>query len=168
MAEWKIPMRIYLLRHGIAEEGFGKRDSDRALTGEGRKKLQELLRIAAQSGVEPSLIISSPYRRAIETARIAIDVLGYKGPLVESTSLTPDCSPQSAWNDVRVHASEDSVLLVGHEPLFSSLSAFLLGYPELSIDFKKGALLCVEIQTVRPQPAGVLKWYLTPKFTSGS
>lgn len=158
-------MRIYLLRHGVAEEGFGKRDSDRALTEDGKQKLRELLTTVAQAGVHPSLILSSPYRRAIETARIAVEVLGYQGHLVECSSLTPDSSPQSAWSDVRVHSSEESVLLVGHEPLFSALSAFLLGYPNLSIDFKKGALLCVELHTVRAQPTGILKWYLTPKFT---
>lgn len=157
-------MRIYLLRHGIAEEGFGKRDSDRALTDEGKKKLRELLSAAARAGVEPSLVLSSPYRRALETARIAVEMLGYQGPLLESTALTPDSSPQSAWSDVRVHSSEESVLLVGHEPLFSALAAFLLGNPNLSIDFKKGALLCVDLHTVRAQPAGILKWYLTPKF----
>ena len=158
-------MRIYLLRHGIAEEGFGKRDSERALTDEGKKKLRELLRTAARGGVEPSLVISSPYRRALETARIAIEVFGHQGPLVESSSLTPDSSAQAAWSDIRVHASKESVLLVGHEPLFSALAAFLLGHPDLSIDFKKGALLCVELHSVRAQPSGVLKWYLTPKFT---
>jgi phosphohistidine phosphatase len=161
-------MRIYLLRHGIAEEAFSKRDSDRALTEEGKRKLQEVLRLAARGGVEPSLIISSPYRRAIETARIAIDVLGYKGPLIESTCLTPDSPAESAWSDVRLHSSEESLLLVGHEPLFSALAAFLLGHPALSIDFKKGALLCVEVSSVRPQPSGVLKWYLTSKFAAGS
>ena len=158
-------MRIYLLRHGVAEEGFGKRDSDRALTEEGRKKLRDLLLIAARAGVEPALVISSPYRRALETARIAVEVLGYQGSLVESSSLTPDSSTQSAWNDVRIHASENSVLLVGHEPLFSTLAAFLLGQPNLAIDFKKGALLCVDVHSVRPQPSAILKWYLTPKFT---
>ena len=159
-------MRIYLLRHGIAEEGFGKRDSDRALTDEGKSKVRELLQVAARAGVEPALVISSPYRRALETARIAVDALGYLGPLIESNSLTPDSSPQSAWSDVRNHSSDESVLLVGPEPLFSALSAFLLGQPNLSIDFKKGALLCVEVYTVRAQPAGVLKWYLTPKFAA--
>src|SRR5882724_7468340 len=156
-------MRIYLLRHGIAEEGFGKRDADRALTDEGKKKLRELLRVAARAGVEPALVISSPYRRAVETARLAIEVLGYQGALIESSSLTPESLPQSAWNDVRVHESEDSVMLIGHEPLFSGLAAFLLGHPNLLIDFKKGALLCVELLSVRPQPSGILKWYLTPK-----
>jgi len=158
-------MRIYLLRHGIAEDGIGKRDSERALTDEGKRKLRDLLNLAKHAGVEPSLVMSSPYRRAVETARIAIDVLGYQGPLVESTSLTPDSSPQSAWSDLRIHSSEDSVLLVGHEPLFSALSAFLLGYPSLSIDFKKGALLCLDLHSVRPQPAGLLKWFINPKFS---
>ena len=157
-------MRIYLLRHGIAEEGFGKRDSERALTAEGKAKLRDVLALAARTGVAPSLIISSPYRRALETARIAVDALDYKGPLVEMSSLTPDSSPQSAWSDIKAHAGENSVMLVGHEPLFSALSAYLLGQPNLSIDFKKGGLLCVELYTVRAQPAGVLKWYLTPRF----
>ena len=157
-------MRIYLLRHGVAEEGFGKRDSERALTEDGKQKLRDLLKTAADAGVLPSLVLSSPYRRAIETARIAVEVLGYRGNLLETTTLIPDSSPQLAWSEIRLHSSEESVLLVGHEPLFSSLSAFLLGFPNLSIDFKKGALLCVELHTVRPQPAGVLKWYLTPKL----
>jgi phosphohistidine phosphatase len=166
MAEWGIAMRIYLLRHGIAEEGAGMRDSARALTSEGTQKVSQLMKVARRAGVAPTLVISSPYRRALETARIAIDELDYKGPLVESTSLTPDSSTQSAWNDVRVHAGEESILLVGHEPLFSGLSAYLLGWPEVSIDFKKGALLCIDVYTVRAQPAGVLQWYLTSKLAA--
>lgn len=157
-------MRVYLLRHGIAEDGFGKKDSERALTAEGKSRLQDLLRMAAAAGVRPTLVLSSPYRRALETAKIAIAELRYDGQLVECSNLTPDSSPQAAWDDVRIHASEDSILLVGHEPLFSTLSAFLLGHPDVMIDFKKGALLCVEMANTRPRPAGVLKWYLTPKF----
>lgn len=158
-------MRIYLLRHGIAEQGFGKRDSDRALTDEGKRKLRELLSAAARAGVAPSLVLTSPYLRALETSRIAVEVLGYQGTLIECAALTPDSSPQAAWGEVRLHSSEDSVLLVGHEPLFSALSAYLLGQPNLAIDFKKGAMLCVDLHSVRPQPSGILKWYLTPKFT---
>ena len=157
-------MLIYLLRHGIAEEGFGKRDSERALTEEGKQKLRAVLSVAARAGIAPSLVISSPYRRAMETARIAVEILGYKGPLIESAELTPDSSPQDAWSDIRLHSSEESILLVGHEPLFSALSAFLLGHPDLPIDFKKGAMLCVELHSVRAEPSGILKWYLTPKF----
>src|SRR5439155_16728495 len=38
-------MEIYILRHGIAEEAHGgMKDADRALTAEGAKKLQSVLR----------------------------------------------------------------------------------------------------------------------------
>ena len=71
-------MQVYILRHGTAEDGKpGGNDADRALTPDGKKKLRDTLRVAAKSGATPKLIISSPYRRALETAAIAIDVFGY-------------------------------------------------------------------------------------------
>ena len=62
-------MQIYLLRHGIAEDAKpGRPDSERALTDEGRAKLRRVLKRARTADVTPSLILSSPYRRAMETA----------------------------------------------------------------------------------------------------
>ncbi len=41
-------MEIYLLRHGIAEDGrTGQADGERALTSEGREKLRRVLKRAA-------------------------------------------------------------------------------------------------------------------------
>ena len=66
-----LSMEIYLLRHGIAEDrSTTGRDPDRRLTDEGRAKLRRVLERAHQAGVRPSLILSSPYRRALETAEI--------------------------------------------------------------------------------------------------
>ncbi len=43
-------MEIYILRHGIAEDGqAGQPDSERALTADGRKKLRTVLRVAASA-----------------------------------------------------------------------------------------------------------------------
>jgi phosphohistidine phosphatase SixA len=68
-ADVKWLVQIYLLRHGIAENSTP--DSDRALTPEGREKLRRVLARARDADVAPSLILSSPYRRALETAEIA-------------------------------------------------------------------------------------------------
>jgi phosphohistidine phosphatase len=65
-------VQIYLLRHGIAENTTP--DSERALTPEGREKLRRVLARARAADVALSLILSSPYRRAIETAEIAAEV----------------------------------------------------------------------------------------------
>ncbi len=157
-------MRIYLLRHGIAEDGLGKPDSERALTAEGIKKLHEVMKTLRDAGVTPTLVISSPYKRAIETAKIAAADLGYEGTLEKSSALTPDSNPKDIWAELRARKGEADLLLVGHEPLFSSLTAFLLNAPSLLVDFKKGGVVAIEMAGFTAQPHGVLRWYLTPKL----
>jgi phosphohistidine phosphatase len=158
-------MRIYLLRHGIAEDGIGKPDSERALTVEGKKKLHEVMKTLKQADVKPTLVISSPYRRAMETAQIAIEDLAYTGKLETSGALTPDSNPRDSWAEIRARKAEQEILLVGHEPLFSSLTALLLNSPALLVDFKKGGVVSIDMMGFTIQPHGVLRWYLTPKLT---
>ena len=158
-------MRILLLRHGIAENGRpGSPDSERELVPEGRKKLREVLKAAKDAGAAPDLILTSPYRRAVETAEIAASVIGYAGELVHAGALTPDASPAEVWTEIRAQKHFDEILLVGHEPLFSHLMAYLLGAPSLLVDFKKGALACVDIEHFSAEPHGILRWFLTPKL----
>jgi phosphohistidine phosphatase len=158
-------MELYILRHGIAEDGeTGQPDSARALTPEGKKRLRPVLRLAQKAGVCPTLILSSPYRRALETAELAAKMLHYKGEVLRSKTLTPASPPASVWDEIRVHKSEAQLLLAGHEPLFSSLTAYLLASPNLQIDFKKGAIARIDFDSFGPQPRGVLKWMLLPKL----
>lgn len=159
-------MRIYLLRHGIAEDGIGNPDSERALTPEGKKKLHQVMKTLYDVGLEPTLIISSPYRRAQETAQIAITDLGYGGKLETCNALTPDSNPRDVWAELKTKKSQQDVLLVGHEPLFSALTAFLLNSPALIMDFKKGGVVSIEVMGFTAQPHGVLRWYLTPKLAN--
>jgi phosphohistidine phosphatase len=153
-------MEIFLLRHGIAEDGGpGVPDSERALTGEGKEKLRRVLK---QAAIKPSLILSSPLKRAMETAEIAADVAGYSGKVVRTRALIPEASPFDAWDEVRAHKNEDSILLASHEPLMSSLAAFLLDSPALQVDMKKAALVRIDCERIGAEPRGVLKWMLTP------
>src|SRR5881296_3750904 len=100
-------MEIYILRHGIAEEAsHGMRDADRALTPEGASKLLQVLRRARAVDVEPSLILTSPYRRARETAEIAAKSLRGESTLLETPALTPESSPEAVWEAIRTHKSE--------------------------------------------------------------
>jgi len=150
-------MQIYLLRHGIAEDGKpGRPDSERALTDEGRAKLRRVLRRARSADVSPSLILSSTYRRAIETAEEAADVLRYKGDVVRSGAFAPEASAAQAWEEIRLHQAEPAVLVASHEPLMSSAVAYLLGYPGVSVDMKKAGLVRIDVDRLGPEPRGVL------------
>jgi phosphohistidine phosphatase len=158
-------MEIYLLRHGIAEDHSATgRDSDRRLTEEGRTKLIRVLERAHAAGVRPTLILSSPYRRALETAEIAARELGYEGKLVRSQALTPDSSPDRVWDEIRTHREESAILLTGHEPLFSAIVAHMLGSTRSMMQFRKGALVRIDVEGFGAAPAGVLQWMLTAKL----
>jgi phosphohistidine phosphatase len=162
-------MQIYLLRHGIAEEGRPhQHDSERALTEEGREKLRRVLKRARTADVAPGLILSSPYRRALETAEEAAEALGYKGKIVQTPTLVPDAAPADVWNQIRSRQREDAILLASHEPLMSSTAAHLMGCPKLLIDMKKAALIRMDCDDFGSEPHCVLKWMLTPALAGGS
>lgn len=163
-------MQIYILRHGIAEVApAGMSDADRALVPEGIDKLRVVLGLARAAGVSPTLILTSPYRRAVETAKVAAEVLGYNDKIVTSDTLRPDCTPNEAWDKIRTHGAEQHIVVSGHEPMLGYLAGFLLGTPSLLIDLKKGSLLRIDMDRIDAQPRGVLRWYVTPKLAlSGS
>jgi phosphohistidine phosphatase len=155
-------MEIYLLRHGIAEDRSASgRDSDRRLAEEGRKKLRRVLECAHAAGVSPSLILTSPYSRALETAEIAARELGYEGKLVRTEALVPDASPEQMWQEIREHRAEPCLLAAGHEPLFSSAVAYLLGSTRVIVNFRKGALVRIDVENFGSEPAGTLQWMIT-------
>lgn len=158
-------MEIYLLRHGIAEDRAVGGDAARALTDEGRKKLRKVLETAAKADVQPSLILCSPLKRAIQTAEIAAETLGYKKKIVQIQALEPESSPQALWQEIRGRPDEKAVLAAGHEPMLSAAAAFLLGTPTLQVDMKKAALVSIAIDRFTPNPQGVLRWMLIPRLT---
>ena len=160
-------MEVYLLRHGIAEDArAGQPDAERNLTPEGRDKLRRVLRRARIAGVQPSVILASPLRRAIETAEIAAEVLGYKGTVARTRSLVPDAHPAEVWDEIRARKDEPAILLAGHEPQMSTSVAFLLDAPSLAVDMKKAALVRLDCERFGPKPACVLKWMLTPALAA--
>ncbi len=156
-------IEIYILRHGIAEDAkHGHPDAERALTNEGREKLRRVLKRARGAGVTPEVILSSPYRRAVETAEIAAKELDYAGESKSTRALIPEAAPSEIWNELRAFKDESAVLLASHEPLTGRLAAFLLGSDSVQVDVKKGALIRIDCERVGNQPRGVLKWMLTP------
>ena len=157
-------MEIYILRHGIAEEAkAGGSDAERALTDTGREKLRRVLERARAAGVTPSIILTSPYRRAKETAQIAGQVLECQ-KIVESDVLLPPSMPPDVWGAIRSRRRERAILLAGHEPLLGMTVAYLLGAPAMHVDLKKAALVRIDEENVSGAPNGILKWMLTPRL----
>ena len=156
-------MEIYLMRHGIAEEGEpGQPDASRRLTREGRDKASDVLALAAQAGVRPDLILSSPYVRAMQTAEIARQDLGVVEVVVEFPSAIPSGDPASVWSELREYKQYRSILLASHEPLVGQLAAYLLNSPGLRIDVKKASIIRIDFASMTATPHGILRWMMVP------
>lgn len=156
-------MDIYVLRHGEAEEQeTGLADRDRRLTAKGKRDLKDVLKVARKADVAPELILSSPLRRAQETAAIAAEVLGCK-QVVETRNLLPGASPEQIWNEIGSDYKLDRILLAGHQPHLGSLIGLLLE-AAIMVDLKKGSLVRIETHGKLGPPRGVLKWMITAKL----
>jgi len=156
-------MQIYLLRHGIAEDRRpGGSDAERALTNDGKEKLRRVLARARAADAAPSVILSSPLVRAVQTAEIAAEVLRYDGNIVRTKALLSEAAPPQLWDEIRGRRDEPAILAAGHEPHMSAAVAYLLGAPALAVDMKKAALVRLDIDRFGTEPRGVLKWMLTP------
>ncbi len=156
-------MELYLMRHGIAEDGEpGTQDSERRLTPEGKTRAAAILKLARRTGVKPDLILSSPYLRALQTARIAQQELSVAESILEFPALVPYGSPEDTWKQLRDYAQFSSLLLTGHEPQISHLIAYLLNSPALLVEVKKAAIIRIDLVSTGATPRGVLRWMLVP------
>src|SRR5439155_27186685 len=84
-----------------------------------------VLEQAREAGMAPSLILSSPYLRAIETAEIAAEVLGYRGAIVRTQALVPEASPERVREEIGARQNEPAILLGGHQPLLGQRVEYL-------------------------------------------
>lgn len=159
-------MELYLVRHGIAVErgsaGYEKKDAERPLTSEGRKKMELNARGMRRMGVSFEQLLSSPYPRALQTAQIVAKVFKAVPLLHYSRKLTAEASPIKLIPELRrLFSRYEAVMIVGHEPFLSVLAGILLTGKETSfLDFKKGAILKLT-GPFRPGRA-TLEYLLTP------
>ena len=81
---------------------------------------------------------------------------------MRTPTLVPEASPYDAWEEIRQRKDERAIVLSSHEPLMSSMAAFLLDSPALRVEMKKAALVRIDCERFGPKAGGVLKWMLTP------
>ena len=122
---------LWLLRHGDAEAGHP--DEARALTARGRAQAQTAGTALSRLGVKIDACLSSPKRRALQTAELACTPLGL------SVSLQPVLA-DSDYDAALLAAGLGDVLLVGHNPSLSQAVHDLTG---ARVNLRKGGLAAV-------------------------
>jgi len=133
-------MNLFLLRHGKADwPHWSGPDDERPLTEEGVQEMRLVAAALKRLKVAPDVILSSPLPRALRTAEIAAHELGVA--VRQERELEPGFNRRKCDALLAAHAGKD-VMLVGHEPDFSSLvHSFTGGRVKLS----KAATASIEI-----------------------
>lgn len=156
-------MKLYVIRHGIAEAGGpGLADEDRRLTEAGREELRRSVEGLAAFGLRLDTVLTSPLVRARETA--ALVRKGIPGP---APALLPDLAPGGDLAQV-LRAAEgagERVAVVGHEPGLGCLvSLALLGSETDATPLRKGGVVCLRFRTPPRPGRAELVWALTPRL----
>lgn len=159
-------MHIYLLRHGIAEDGGpGVADHDRALTDDGWKRLRKAAAVWRTLVPTPDMVLVSPLRRALQTAEVFVEAVGFTGDLQVADALVPSGAPSVALSMLEAEALSQTkaVAVIGHEPhLGYLLGCLLTGHPRQSVPLKKGMLVAVETESSASMIGG-LRFALSQK-----
>jgi len=156
-------MKLIFVRHAAAIEKTGKvSDEKRYLTSEGRVFFRKTALTMLKNGLEPSLILTSPLIRSVQTAEILAETLSFNGPLVVADELAPGFDVVALQTLFKKYQSVNELVLVGHEPDLSSLIVSLLNLPS-GFNFKKGAAINLKFDPARPEKRAIFKWLAAGK-----
>lgn len=153
---------LYLMRHGVAEDGPPE-DPDRQLTGEGEQGVTGMSKFLKEAGVVVvDCIASSKFDRAVSTAHLVDKQLDAERVVI-SPNLEPDAGVKEATTQIdKLMANCPKLLVVSHEPLLTLLVKSYLGLSDLSIQFKQGSVMRIDLD----DSPGTLRWFVTPKIAT--
>jgi phosphohistidine phosphatase len=156
-------MIIYFLRHASAGQPMNnpKKDEKRALDEVGVEQCGNVGRTLAALDVQVDVILSSPLKRAAQTASLVGNELSYDGKLQLEDALRPNASFADFRKLLDKYAKHDAIMVVGHNPNLSQFLGRCISETgcEATVELKKGAI--AKIETGRNSSA--LHWCLTPK-----
>lgn len=157
-------MVVYFLRHASAGERMTnpKKDEKRALDKNGIEQCGEVGRALAALDVHVDAMISSPLKRATQTASLVGNELSYEGKLQLEDGLKPTATYADFRKMLEKYTKFDNIMVVGHNPNLSEFLGHVICEPggEANSDLKKGAVARVEMA----RNSGVLHWMFTPKI----
>jgi phosphohistidine phosphatase len=136
-------LTLYLIRHARADERGSKYpdDTKRPLIEKGFTQAQNLAEVFQKLEIRFDYVFSSPYTRAMQTARPLASCL--KGGEIEYLETLADSDYKTLLEDINKKKSAKTIALVGHEPYLSELASYLLCNDKqtLNINFKKSAFM---------------------------
>jgi phosphohistidine phosphatase len=159
---------LLLVRHALAaarDDALFPDDTVRPLVPKGKKTQTRMSRRLRKLGFVPTTVLSSPWRRAWQTAGILARESGAgKASRVACPPLAADPNLEALAAAIGPRAEDEAVALIGHEPWLGELASLLLtGSPtRLGVAFPKSGIMAIRAAAVAPS-SGQLAFFLIPR-----
>lgn len=139
-----------------------RKDERRPLDQEGILQARYIGRMLAALDVQVDAIISSPFKRALQTASLAANELAFEAAVQTDDALLPESEFDQFRSMLARLRKHEEIIVVGHNPSFTEfLSKSISGGTGVAqIEFKKGAVAKVELEG----RTGSLHWLVVPKI----
>jgi phosphohistidine phosphatase len=151
-------MLLYLVRHGIAVDSDDPAcppDPERPLTPKGLKKTHAAALGLSALDVKPDAVLTSPLLRAVQTAEVFCDVLGFpSSKIVRTDSLKATSAPVELLRLLEKLKAKE-VLCFGHEPHLHLVIGQVLHAAAPVTELRKAGVACLNLERISP-PKGQL------------
>jgi phosphohistidine phosphatase len=157
-------MIIYFLRHASAGKKVlsPNKDERRPLDQEGILQTRYIGRMLAALDVQVEAIVSSPLKRAMQTASLVANELAFEARVQADDALLPESGFDQFRSMLARLGKYEEIIVVGHNPSFTEFLSKSISRSSgaAQIEFKKGAVAKVEMEGRN----GSLHWLVIPKI----
>lgn len=160
-------MNLYILRHASAGTRRANPviDVKRPLDKEGKQQCLLVGAFLNGLNVQFDCVVSSPLKRAMQTAAMVGNETGYDGTVEVSKALAPEAGLHQFQDLVRRLEKCDNVLMVGHNPNIPVfLGSLIAPSGRTSLRLRKGAVARVDCTRL----PGTLHWLVDPRILRGA
>jgi len=159
-------MDVILVRHakaGNRDPNSWPDDDERPLTAEGQAEHRAVMRAAKKMGVKFDFLVTSPLKRARESADIVSSVYRWPEEPQVAAELGHGFSVAAVVKFLAKFPPTSRVALVGHEPDFSELATALIGGKTgLGLQIKKSGIAGIRFEGPAEVGAGTLLFLFKP------
>ncbi len=147
-------MKIYLMQHALAYSA--EEDQERSLNPEGIEQAKASARGIKKLGLSFDLVMTSPKRRAQQTAALIAEAVRYPySDILTTEALLPNQSPEEVLEILQKESTDSHILVVSHLPYLENLARELMQGGD--IHFENSGLTCFDMSGPR---TAILEFHL--------
>ena len=155
-------MLLYLVRHGIAmdrEDPKCPPDTERPLTPKGMKRSHSAALGLLAMKVKPDTVLTSPWLRAVQTAEIFCEVMGFSSKKIIRTDVLKGTATPAELLRELAKMKAKVVMCFGHEPHLHLVIGQVLHTGARITELKKGGVATLELERISPPQGQLLALY---------